>query len=89
MAYRGLKPSKPNIVLKDTIENEPITDWQQLVTNDFETNTDDIILRLKEQLYGSGALYASMTGSGSAVFGLFSEKPDLSFEFPSLISKLN
>jgi 4-diphosphocytidyl-2-C-methyl-D-erythritol kinase len=51
-------------------------------TNDFE---DYVFLRypklkqIKEEMYSNGALYASMSGSGSSIYGLFSSKPDVSF----------
>ncbi|MGB3076729.1 MAG: 4-(cytidine 5'-diphospho)-2-C-methyl-D-erythritol kinase [Chitinophagales bacterium] len=62
---------------------QPVSSWKDIIVNDFEA----IVIRqhpeieaLKKQLYASGALYASMSGSGSAVYGIFQEKPEqLSF----------
>lgn len=87
-AYSGLVPTKPNVSLKETLENQPITNWRQLVTNDFETNAEARILKLKEELYNKGAIYVSMTGSGSAVYGLFSERPSFNIEYPNIISEI-
>ena len=53
----------------------PITEWKHHVANDFEQTVFAIhpqIAAIKEQLYAEGALYASMTGTGSAVYGIFS-----------------
>ncbi len=52
----------------------PIEDWRALIVNDFESSVfpaHPAIAALKEDLYHRGALYASMTGSGAAVFGIF------------------
>ena len=50
--------------------------------NDFEKSVFKIapeIKRIKKQLYEQGALYASMTGSGSTVYGLFNEEPKIKY----------
>ena len=52
----------------------PVTDWKQHVSNDFEEpvfSKHSVLASIKEQLYGQGALYASMSGSGSALYGIF------------------
>lgn len=52
----------------------PIEEWRDLIVNDFEASVFPIhpaIAALKEEMYRRGALYASMTGSGAAVFGIF------------------
>ena len=54
--------------------NRPIAEWRDLIVNDFEASvfpTHPAIAALKEDMYRRGALYASMTGSGAAVFGIF------------------
>jgi 4-diphosphocytidyl-2-C-methyl-D-erythritol kinase len=72
-AYAGIVPCKPAIPLK-TLLNAPVNEWQGNVVNDFE---DSILKKhpgiqnIKDELYAQGALYASMTGSGSAVYGIF------------------
>ena len=53
---------------------QPVADWHNLIVNDFEASVvpaHPAIGALKEDMYRRGALYASMTGSGAAVFGLF------------------
>ena len=87
-AYHGILPETPTIKLKSILETKPISDWRQQVTNDFEKSTDDIVLKLKEFLYTRGAIYASMSGSGSAVYGLFNELPQLETEHPHIIAQL-
>ncbi len=58
------------------------------VNNDFERNATDEIIRLKISMYSSGAIYASMTGSGSAVYGLFKDPPTPPTDHRSLLARL-
>ncbi|MBW3544417.1 MAG: 4-(cytidine 5'-diphospho)-2-C-methyl-D-erythritol kinase [Bacteroidetes bacterium] len=77
-AYAGVKPRMPKHSIREVLETQPISAWRELLHNDFE---DSIfpkypqIRDLKTQLYDSGALYASMSGSGSAVYGIFQDNP--------------
>ncbi|MBV6483790.1 MAG: 4-diphosphocytidyl-2-C-methyl-D-erythritol kinase [Flavobacteriales bacterium] len=74
-AYAGVKPKKSEINLKEVIQL-PISEWRNKLKNDFEDSifpNHPQIKALKEQFYSEGALYASMTGSGSAVFGLMTK----------------
>jgi 4-diphosphocytidyl-2-C-methyl-D-erythritol kinase len=76
-AYSQSKPEKPKHSLKELIVN-PVEKWRDLICNDFETfvfREHPQIEKIKQTLYNSGAIYASMSGSGSSVFGLFKEKP--------------
>ncbi|MCO4291433.1 4-(cytidine 5'-diphospho)-2-C-methyl-D-erythritol kinase [Solitalea sp. MAHUQ-68] len=78
-AYGGCAPSKPKTSLQMLL-HLPITEWKGLVINDFETTVFPkypAIARIKEELYENGALYASMSGSGSSVFGIFHEPVQL------------
>lgn len=81
-AYAGVKPRVPAVPLVERIALPPEA-WQGTVTNDFEATVfaaHPEIAAVKEYLLRRGALYASMSGSGSAVFGLFREElPRLSF----------
>ena len=72
-AYAGISPQLPQINLLDLI-NQPLDCWKDKVKNDFETSAFikyPILKTIKEQLYRDGAVYASMTGSGSVIYGLF------------------
>ena len=72
-AFSKLNPhEKQNSILE--IVQQPIESWKQYLINDFETAVFDahpIIGELKTYLYNHGAIYASMSGSGSTVFGIF------------------
>ena len=73
-AYAGVRPRVPSVPLA-------VAEWQEIVTNDFEPHifaAHPAISASKRNLLDAGALYASMSGSGSAVFGLFdrSEKAE-------------
>ena len=60
------------------IVNGPIADWKNELVNDFEApiiSAYPIIGELKQMLYQKGAIYASMTGSGSSLFGIFPKNP--------------
>jgi 4-diphosphocytidyl-2-C-methyl-D-erythritol kinase len=88
-AYHGLVPNKPEYNLKEVLEVTMLSEWQEVVKNDFEKTTDPAVLDLKQKLYDSGAIYASMSGSGSAVYGLYTKKPDIdSIPGSKLVSKL-
>jgi len=81
-AYDGVKPAKPDRTVKEIVENEPIQNWKNCLVNDFEKSIFakyPEVGKLKQQLYEGGAIYASMSGSGSAVFGLFKTKPEIIF----------
>jgi len=78
MAYRNCKPCQPEADITSLI-TAPIHDWKKNIVNDFECGifeTFPILSDIKQLLYDSGAVYASMSGSGSSLYGLFTEKPD-------------
>lgn len=77
-AYSGVKP-KPRSVHLPTQITEPISTWKSMIHNDFEESifpSFPAIAKIKSQLYALGTLYASMSGSGSTVFGIFDHKID-------------
>lgn len=72
-AFRGITPRKPATMLKELISKN-VELWKNSITNDFEQgiiNLHPEIGYIKESLYESGAIYASMSGSGSSVYGIF------------------
>ena len=78
-AYAGIIPQKPAVGVNEVI-NLPIEKWKEILKNDFEESVfkkHPEIGIIKDLLYKNGALYASMSGSGSAVYGIFGKKVDL------------
>jgi 4-diphosphocytidyl-2-C-methyl-D-erythritol kinase len=72
-AYRGISPRIPSKALKEILRQSPET-WRDELVNDFELTVFQkypALARFKAELYDRGAVYASMSGSGSALFGLF------------------
>ncbi len=72
-AYRGIKPRVPEISLKDALAR-PIEQWDGVLVNDFEETVFakyPELAAIKKSLYDSGAVYACMSGSGSALFALY------------------
>jgi len=76
-AFDNCTPSKPGRSLKELI-NSPVSEWKDLIVNDFEKTifiNHPQIRSIKQTLYRSGAIFSSMSGSGSTVYGIFYEKP--------------
>jgi len=78
-AYAGVIPEIPAVHL-GRIVTKPVEEWQGGVINDFEKgifrNYPELEI-LKKELLDAGALYASLSGSGSSLFGIFTGSPDL------------
>jgi 4-diphosphocytidyl-2-C-methyl-D-erythritol kinase len=81
-AYANIAPIQPETSLKEIIK-QPLSSWKDCMKNDFENSVFKQfpeIAAIKQKLYDTGAIYASMSGSGSSVFGIFdklSVKPAL------------
>jgi len=76
-AFAGISPTNPELRIPEVLQR-PIHQWRENLVNDFETSifpNHPEIGKLKDDMYSAGALYASMTGSGSTVYGIFEEKP--------------
>lgn len=87
-AYSGVRPMPSSQGVKDIIEQKTIVEWKDFLKNDFEEsvfNKYPLIKGIKEKLYQHGAVYASMSGSGSAVVGIFEKPVDLKTRFPGAI----
>ena len=72
-AYADVRPAEPSVALTEIIRH-PVEEWQGLMANDFEASVfprHPEIAAIKDLLLDQGATYAAMSGSGSAVFGLF------------------
>ena len=72
-AYRGIRPHLPEVPLREAL-SKPVGQWQDVLSNDFEETVFakyPELAAIKKSLYDSGADYASMSGSGSALFGIY------------------
>lgn len=72
-AYAGIRPHLPEVPLRDALAR-PIEEWDGILVNDFEETVfarHPELAAIKRSLYDSGAVYASMSGSGSALFALY------------------
>ncbi len=81
-AYKNIVPKKASKDIRDIIK-QPIDTWSKELKNDFEKSVfkqHPKINKVKEEIYNSGAIYASMSGSGSTVFGIFKNLPKTNFE---------
>jgi 4-diphosphocytidyl-2-C-methyl-D-erythritol kinase len=86
-AYQNCQPKEPLTSLLKLTEC-PLNEWKGLVINDFEEfifNKHPVIGSIKNELYNSGALFSSMSGSGSSVYGIFSEKPEVPVKFKDMV----
>ena len=76
-AYGGVTPAYSTPI--EEITALPISEWRGLLKNDFEQSAFALhpeLAEIKEELYLCGAEYAAMSGSGSAIFGLFEQEED-------------
>ena len=72
-AYAGIRPHLPEIPLREAL-TRPVEEWSQVLFNDFEETVfanHPELAAIKRSLYESGAVYACMSGSGSALFALY------------------
>ena len=72
-AYAGIRPHLPEVSLRDALAR-PVEEWADVLFNDFEETVFakyPELAAIKRSLYDSGAVYASMSGSGSALFALY------------------
>ncbi|MBI2967104.1 MAG: 4-(cytidine 5'-diphospho)-2-C-methyl-D-erythritol kinase [Bacteroidetes bacterium] len=82
-AFRNIAPAKIRQSLF-TLIRKPVYQWKNNIRNDFEKcvfNKYPVLSEIKEQLYSSGAIFAAMSGSGSALYGIFRKKVNLKNKF--------
>ena len=88
-AFSRIHPHYPAQNCRETVM-QPVETWRETLVNDFEESVFALhpeIGDIKQQLYDMGATYAAMSGSGSALFGLFKERPDtLGQAFPNMFT---
>ena len=78
-AYAGIKPKVPEVSLTTAV-TQPISHWKNIIYNDFEPTVFKkcpSLKLIKEEFYQAGAIYASMSGSGSAIYGIFESHDNL------------
>jgi 4-diphosphocytidyl-2-C-methyl-D-erythritol kinase len=86
-AYSKVLPNSSRPPLSETLRT-PISQWKNSVSNDFEKSEFHkypMIEKLKLDLYDNGAIYSSMSGSGSSVYGLYLEQPKIQYELEKLV----
>ena len=84
-SYQQIQPSRQKTSLEKII-SLPLKDWKDNLINDFEESLiqkHPVIGEIKAKLYRHGALYTSMSGSGSAVYGIFDTFTELKHLFPN------
>lgn len=88
-AYASITPRIPEKNCRDIVR-QPILTWREELHNDFEVPVFEKYPQLKDikdMLYDAGAIYAQMSGSGSAIFGIFAEEPkEIDTLFPEMFS---
>ena len=89
-AFSRIKPHMPAKNCLDIVR-QPIDTWRHELVNDFEESVFALhpeIGAVKQRLYDLGAVYAAMSGSGSALFGIFKKEPALEGEFQGMYKKV-
>lgn len=82
-AYANIKPKKPEKTLSELTEF-PLYEWKNHIKNDFEEGIFQLypeMEHIKNELYNMGAIYVSMSGSGSSIYGIFGQIPELPERF--------
>lgn len=84
LAFTNVLPAIPDSSIRDII-SRPVERWKDDLQNDFEKiifARYPGIVDIKDQFYSAGAVFASMSGSGSTVYGIFKKDAELRFQFP-------
>lgn len=85
VAFTGIVPAMPAYSIKEILQ-QPVSQWKYKLQNDFEKTVFKSyreIVDIKDSLYQQGALYASMSGSGSSVYGIFEKDKVPVTSFPA------
>jgi 4-diphosphocytidyl-2-C-methyl-D-erythritol kinase len=88
LAYAGVSPGLHSKRVAEIVSANDFLHWRTELKNDFEESVfkqQPRIQKIKETLYQQGAFYASMSGSGSTVFGLFNQQVNLRNHFPEMM----
>ncbi len=84
-AFSETTPARPQKSIKEIIQ-QPVETWKDELKNDFEEavfKKYPEIKSIKDNLYGSNAIYAGLSGSGSSVFGIFKKATQINLQFPA------
>lgn len=87
-AFALVKPRRPELNCREVVAR-PVEEWRGLLVNDFEQSVfsqHPEIGHVRDSLYDLGAVYSAMSGSGSAVFGLFRQPVLLEQHFPGMFT---
>lgn len=87
-AFSFITPRRPDYCCREIVK-QPVETWRDMLKNDFEQSVFALhpeIEHIKERLYQLGAVYAAMSGSGSALFGLFRQPITLREAFPNMFT---
>lgn len=79
-AYQHIQPQKNIVSFKQIILEKNLQDWKNYLFNNFENQAfieHPMLSKIKEEMYNEGALFAAMTGSGSAIFGIYNSMPTI------------
>jgi 4-diphosphocytidyl-2-C-methyl-D-erythritol kinase len=85
VAFSGIVPALPYYSIKEVLQ-QPVSQWKYHLQNDFEKTVFKRyreIVEIKDSLYQQGTLYASMSGSGSTVYGIFEKDKTPEFSLPA------
>lgn len=85
VAFTGIVPAIPDVSIRDIIK-KPVSTWKNDLKNDFEKTVFlqfPDLEKIKTDMYNAGAIYSSLSGSGSTVFGIFSKEKSIDLSFPS------
>ncbi len=89
-AFSKVTPRKPRRSVREIV-GLPVGEWRELLVNDFEESVFSVhpaIGAVKQRLYDLGALYASMSGSGASVYGIFANEVRLDTGFDGCFRKV-
>jgi 4-diphosphocytidyl-2-C-methyl-D-erythritol kinase len=83
-AFKQIQPQPAKIAINEIVSG-PVSSWKNSLKNDFEEPVflhHPEVKEIRDQLYKHGALYASMSGTGSTVYGIFDKEEELLPAFP-------
>lgn len=86
-AFAGVVPGDNAFDLRK-LADIPLQEWREVAVNDFERSlfpNHPVLRHIKEELYGSGAAYSSLTGSGSVVFGIYTDRENAAGAAASIV----